>query len=375
MLRSDTNIYSEFIEQDAIEQFYEITDHDEIVAGALMPDAHKGYTLPIGGVVASKGLIFPAFVGYDIGCGMCAVKTTYRVEDVREKSRMIWREIQRRIPVGFNHHKTSQEWKNYGDIPKTVVADDIFRSREGTGWKQLGTLGGGNHFIEIGADEEQNVWIIIHSGSRGIGHAIATHYMKIAGDGKAREGFLGLDVNSDAGQDYIMDLAFGLEFALENRLQMMYNIERSFNMFLDEGMALWDGLINRNHNHAELEELGDHGNVWIHRKGATHARLGMFGVIPGNMRDGSFIVRGLGNPDSLFSSSHGAGRVLGRKQAKRDLNVDDFRDTMEGILCVANKDSLDESPFAYKDIFQVMRDQGALVETVAHVKPIFNIKG
>jgi tRNA-splicing ligase RtcB len=370
----DAKIFSEFIEQEAIDQFNEIIDHDEIVAGALMPDAHKGYTLPIGGVVASKGLIFPSFVGYDIGCGMCAIPTDFNAQSIRNNARRIWKKIQDRIPVGFNHHKEAQTWDRFEKIPKTWAALDIFHFKDGVGFRQLGTLGGGNHFIEIGADDNEKVWVIIHSGSRGIGHAIATHYMKIAGGGKAREGFFGLDVNSQDGKDYIKDLNFGLQFALDNRLHMMQVIELCVTEFCD-GQFMWDSLINRNHNHAELENLKGHGDVWIHRKGATHASQDMFGVIPGNMRDGSFIVRGLGNVDSLFSSSHGAGRVLGRKKAKQTLSIRDFESTMSGIVANVDADRLDESPAAYKCIFQVMKDQQELVEVVAHSLPILNVKG
>ena len=370
----DAKIYSEHIDPAAISQFYDIIKNDEIVAGALMPDAHKGYSLPIGGVVASKGLIFPSFVGYDIGCGMCAVKTSFDKQSVLNNAKSIWNKIQELIPVGFNHHSDGQYWDDYDVIPKTETAEKIMNFKDGTGWRQLGTLGGGNHFIEIGSDEDDKVWVIIHSGSRGIGHAIATHYMKIAGGGKAKEGFYGLDVESQDGKDYIKDLNFGLAFALSNRKQMMERVEVAMRVFCD-GHFSWRDLINRNHNHAELRQTIGFGDVWIHRKGATHAEDGMMGVIPGNMMDGSFIVKGKGNPESLYSSSHGAGRVLGRKQAKETLNMEDFTKVMEGIVANVDKNRLDESPFAYKDIYQVMKDQEDLVEVVVHVKPIINVKG
>lgn len=198
--------------------------------------------------------------------------------------------------------------------------------------------------------------------------------MKIAGDGKAREGYYGLDATSQDGEDYIIDLNFGLEFALENRKMMMAQIEIAMNTFCD-GEFIWHSLINRNHNHAELKNHPKFGEVWIHRKGATHAETDMMGVIPGNMLDGSFIVRGKGNSDSLWSSSHGAGRVLGRKQAKETLKLEDFEAVMDGIVANVDQNRLDESPFAYKDIYQVMSDQVSLVDVVAHVQPILNVKG
>lgn len=238
------------------------------------------------------------------------------------------------------------------------------------GLRQLGSLGGGNHFCEVGEDEMGDVWVIIHSGSRGIGHTVATHYMRIAsGDGKAHEGHFGFDGNSVDGASYIVDLNFCLAFALENRHEIMRRIVGVMDTVVT-GEAIWPALINRNHNHAELKD-----GMWIHRKGATHAEAGMMGVIPGNMRDGSFIVRGKGNPEALWSSSHGAGRVLGRKEAQRVLNMDDFAATMQGVTALVTTDTLDESPFAYKNIFSVMTQQSDMVETVAHVKPILNIKG
>ena len=353
--------------QAAIKQLSEFIDgQDNIVKAAIMPDAHKGYSVPIGSVFASDGVIYPSAVGYDIGCGMIAIPTTFNTEDIRSNSKKIFESIYRAIPVGFNHNQKETEWVSK-DIPLTYKMQEIFAKN---GLRQLGSLGGGNHFIEIGVDVDGVVWIIIHSGSRGIGHAAATHYMRLAsGDGKAREGHFGFDVNSQDGKDYITDLNFCLEFALENRKEMMRRIEREISHYC-VGSASWEFLINRNHNHAELKD-----GMWIHRKGATHAEESMMGVIPGNMRDGSFIVMGKGNPDSLWSSSHGAGRVLGRKEAKRVLNMDQFADSMIGVVARITDDTLDESPFAYKNIFDVMEQQKDLVEVIAHVLPIINIKG
>lgn len=369
-------IYAEYIEGKALSQFYDAMKSDFAVQGALMPDAHAGYSLPIGAVVAASGVVVPAWVGYDIGCGMCAVPTEFNVHSIHHYAQEIWELIQKTVPVGFNHRTKPTQWSRYEQIEKTAVTAEMFETA-GNGFKQLGTLGGGNHFIEIGVDDDKRVWVIIHSGSRNVGHKIATHYMNIAGGGKAREGHYPLDVASLDGENYIKDLNFGLEFALENRMVMMRDIERCIKSFKGIGGEFcWEDLINRNHNHAEFRAIeGYPEGVWIHRKGATHADAGMKGVIPGNMRDGSFIVRGLGNPDALFSSSHGAGRVLGRRVAKETLSVDEFRETMKGIISTASKSTLDESPMAYKDIYEVMDQQDALVEIIAHVKPILNVKG
>lgn len=362
----NTHIFAEVLETEALEQFESAMSQPFSVKGALMPDAHAGYSLPIGAVVATEGVILPAWVGYDIGCGMCAVPTTFKRSDVETNAKQIFDSIYRGVPVGFNHNQKDSVW-DYSALKHTSALATIFVKN---GLRQLASLGGGNHFIEIGYDEDDAVWIIIHSGSRGIGHAVATHYMKLAsGDGKAREGHFGFAVDSTDGQNYIDDLAFCLAFALENRHQIIQRVVREMVHYC-EGSADWERLINRNHNHAELKD-----GLWIHRKGATHAEAGMMGVIPGNMRDGSFIVEGKGNPDALWSSSHGAGRVLGRKAAQRSLSVEQFTETMRGVVAKVDAETLDESPFAYKDIFDVMRQQSEMVTIKHHVKPIINIKG
>ena len=373
----------ENIEGAALSQFYDAMKQDYVVKGALMPDAHAGYALPIGAVVATEGVIVPSWVGYDIGCGLCAIPTTFDRGYVEANKKAIFDQIYRDVPTGFDHNKAAAEWTYEGPVSDFVKSEIIAKGAPG---KQIGTLGGGNHFIEIGHDEQDRIWIIIHSGSRNVGHKIATHYMKLAsGDGKAREGHYGLRVDSPEGQDYINDLAFGLQFALDNRRTMIQRIIKAIWRKVDhrgcQNVADMSLLINRNHNHAEMKMMPHDGPtrdlrpMWIHRKGATHAEEGMLGVIPGNMRDGSFIVRGKGNPDSLFSSSHGAGRVLSRTKAKETLNMDDFKATMTGIQAKVVNSTLDESPFAYKSIFDVMAMQTELVDVVHHVKPLINIKG
>ena len=360
-------IFAEVVGQGALEQFESAMLCGFTVQGALMPDVHLGYSLPIGAVVATEGVVVPAWVGYDIGCGMCAIKTGFSAEEVRANAKNIFDEIYRRIPVGFHHNKKPSEWA-HGHLRVSAKTTEIFAK---DGLSQLCSLGQGNHFCEVGEDAEGNVWIVLHSGSRGIGHAVASHYMRLAsGDGKAREGHYGLSVDTSEGKDYIDDLAFCLAFALENRKQMLVRAMESIGKYCGGTFGSPEGIINRNHNHAELRD-----GLWIHRKGATHAEEGMMGVIPGNMRDGSFIVRGKGNPDALYSSSHGAGRVLGRKEAQRTLNVEQFKESMVGIVAKVGDSTLDESAFAYKDIFEVMRLQETLVDVVAHVRPIINIKG
>lgn len=361
------HIFSDNIEQGALDQFASAMEQDFTVRGALMPDAHQGYSLPIGGVVATEGVILPSWVGYDIGCGMCAIRTDFDRFDVAANAKEIFDEIYKSIPVSFKHNSTPSYNPHSFDhcSEQLKLIYKLFR-----GDHQLCSLGGGNHFIEIGYDESGAVWIIIHSGSRGFGWNVAKHYMcQASPTGRASEGHFGFDISSDLGQSYITDMSYCLDYALENRKQMINRVLKVLGKIC-AGAVAPDQLINRNHNHATERD-----GMWIHRKGATHAEAGMMGVIPGNMRDGSFIVRGKGNPDALWSSSHGAGRVLGRKAAKRELNVADFESTMQGITAKVGAGTLDEAPMAYKNIFEVMRLQSDMVDVVHHIKPLINIKG
>ncbi len=361
------NVFAEIggIEPSAMNQMYEAMAQDFVVKGAIMPDCHQGYTLPIGAVVACRDMVVPAYVGYDIGCGVCAVKTNLKREDLVDLEEL-HRDLHKAIPVGNALLKTAVNWK----FPNhTQVGADVYKKRKGA--LQLGTLGGGNHFLEIGYDEDDNVWVSIHSGSRGVGHGIAEHYMKLASGGeKAKEGHYGFNVNSQEGKDYILDLNFALQFALDNRRTMMNEALNVLGFFSHYKQVETVEFINRNHNHAELVD-----GLWIHRKGATHAEDGMMGVIPANMRDGVFIVKGKGNPESLNSSSHGAGRVMGRFKAKKKLSLEKFQEDMVGVVASVSKNTLDEAPDAYKNIFEVMDFQKELVDVVAYVKPLVSVKG
>jgi tRNA-splicing ligase RtcB len=367
-------IYSDDIEPQALDQFYDVMEQDFVIKGALMPDAHLGYTLPIGGVVATDGVIVPAYIGFDIGCGVVAYKTDHYHSNMEDNKKAIFDQIHRDLPTGFSAHTSERHINDdlKSDIRNTcdTVGEDFSDAM-----KKIGTLGGGNHFCEIGYDDNNAVWIIIHSGSRHLGHSIASHYMKLAsGSTKAKEGHFGFDEASKNGKSYIRDMNVALDYALQNRKMMVGIVNNAINKVLGvkppKIVLTEDNFINRNHNHAEEKD-----GMWIHRKGATHAEDGMMGVIPGNMRDGSFIVRGKGNPDSLYSSSHGAGRVLGRMKAKRTLDMDEFKSTMGDIQAGVGKNSLDESPMAYKNIFDVMNNQTTLVDVVVRVRPIINIKG
>ncbi len=414
-------IYAELLDDGAEQQFLEVLNEPYVTYGALMPDAHKGYTMPIGGVCSTKEMVVPQFVGFDIGCGMCAYKTDYTKEQIEANADVIYEKIVAKIPLGFKTHKEHQSLKI--DLPKTDFAEHVLQT---TGLKQLGTLGGGNHFIEVGYGADEKAWIVIHSGSRGFGHKIASYYMQeaynlknpseakleaLVEDFKQRnvkfkevnperfekalakftekqklnilkkakldniKEILPLAVNSKLGQDYIKDQNFALQFALENRKRMISDIHEIMNEVMGGNFTFKTEdevrFINRNHNHAEYDETRQE---WIHRKGATHAEKGMRGVIPGNMRDGSFVVIGKGNSDSLASSSHGAGRVMSRMKAKKNVSMEAFEASMKGIRGTVDENTLDESPFAYKDIFEVMRLQDDLLEVEEHIKVLINVK-
>lgn len=388
---NNLNIFSIDIDGKTLNAMHEVMKHDWVVAGALMPDAHFGmeHSLPIGGVVATKGVIVPAYVGYDIGCGMCAVRTTYKLSDIISHREEIFQKLIDTIPigVGVGRDRAVYTYRTIFDAFQLECSDFLSSYIKKNGVADCGSLGSGNHFLEIGSDENDNVWIIIHSGSRGTGHACASYYMVQAQPFTgSKEGHFPLNVDSTIGSAYIRDLAFMLEFALANREILIHDTLNCIDSVI-AGKVIskipfsksmlhtrWyvDSFINRNHNHAECKD-----DMWIHRKGATHAENGMMGVIPGNMRDGSFIVKGKGCKASLCSSSHGAGRVLGRKEAKRKLDPSELVSAMKGITSGVENDPqafLDEAPLAYKDIFRVMQEQQDLVEVVAHVKPIINVK-
>ena len=352
----------------ALSQFYEAMKQPFAVKGAVMPDVHKGYSLPIGSVVATRGVIVPSWVGYDIGCGVGAMKLNIDSRAILDRSDEVYELIKQRVPMGTSKHKDPVLELATLISPRTAISKSQYSGRGAE--LQLGTLGGGNHFIEIGEDHEHSLWVIIHSGSRGTGHGIAGEYMKLASrSDKAKEGHYPLFVDCDEGRDYIYDLKWALEYALLNRRAMLRIVREALQELLGTTI-LTKTFINRNHNHAELK-----GGLWIHRKGATHADAGMYGVIPGNMRDGSFIVIGRGNEDALCSSSHGAGRVLGRNKASKTLSLEEFQHKMNGIRANVSQGTLDESPMAYKNIFEVMEMQKDLVDVVAHIKPIINLKG
>jgi len=361
-------------------QFEECYSHDFVFSAALMPDAHSGYVAPIGAVLETKGYVVPSWVGFDIGCGLIALRIKAKdiLKKIQEKKKEIYKEVLKKVPMGLGEvnseknitEKTKKEFKFLLEkFEKGVYDKKILNFLKNSALKHLGTLGAGNHFIEIGFHKKE-VWVIIHSGSRGIGHEIAKKYMiKASSDKKTYEKTFPLEVKSQIGKEYLNILDFALDFALLNRLEMSYKIKEAIENVLNEkiSLELW---ANKNHNHAIYEK-----GKFIHRKGATPAKKKEKGIIPGNMRDGTYLIEGLGNSKFLYSSSHGAGRRLSRAEAKKKITQEEFEKSMEGIQANLSGKIIDEAPMAYKNIDKVMNAQKKSVKIIKHIKPIINWKG
>ena len=357
---------------------------------ALMPDAHLGKGSMVGSVIATKDAVIPATVGVDIGCGMMAVKTPFKSGILDRKRPEFRHEIERAIPVGFNDYKEpvdeSNEWDGWSEFDRLHKG---VQDRKRKAMKQLGTLGGGNHFIEVCLDTDDYVWLMLHSGSRNIGNEVATRHIATA---KSLH-----DLNSLPSPDlayfvsetpefkaYWHDLDWSQRYAMLNREVMMKRLIKSFNRMFDADLDLDSAIANRksqidivvncHHNYVAIEEhFGD--KVYVTRKGAINAEDGRYGIIPGSMGAKSFIIKGLGNPQSFNSCSHGAGRKMSRTKAKSKYTIDDLKKQTAGVECRKDKGVVDEIPGAYKDIEEVMRAQNDLVEIVAELKQVICVKG
>lgn len=363
----------EKLEQTAQQQIYKNLELDFLIKLAIMPDCHAGYTLPIGGVALLDCVISPEYVGYDIGCGMCYVDTGFPANEFFRtpgSKTLFFNEIYERIPVGFNSRKSALEYKDFKNASKNL---ELYNKVFNRLYIQLGTLGGGNHFIELGENKAGNLTITIHSGSRNVGHSIASYYMKMSktDDLHLPKGFL--DFNSELGKQYFEDMNFALDYALENRKTMMKEILYMLGYNNNEAKKLMDiKMINENHNHASIHK----DDLILHRKGATQSEKGQMGIIPGNMRDGVYVTEGLGNEEYLCSSSHGAGRKYSRKKAKEEISLDSFETSMVGIVAKIDMRTIDESPDAYKDFHEIISMQEDIViKTVDLAKPLINVKG
>jgi tRNA-splicing ligase RtcB len=364
------------------------------VAG--MPDVHWGKGATVGSVIATKRAIVPAAVGVDIGCGMMAVRTSLTADQLPDTLSEIRAEIERAVPKGFESSQSAGHAKGGWAVTPNAIARtwyERFEERwrkivakhskvEGKTSDQLGSMGGGNHFIEICLDEEERVWVMLHSGSRGTGNRIGSYFIEAAKEAIAKQtldfhladrDLAFLTEGSELFDDYIEAMSFAQDYAMANRELMMARVLEALRKhappFKTEKKA-----INCHHNYATREfHFGE--QVWVTRKGAVSARRGELGIIPGSMGTGSFIVEGLGNSESFESCSHGAGRLMSRGQAKKLISLDDHRAAVAGIECRVDEGVLDESPAAYKEIGAVMDAQTDLVAIKHRLRQVINVKG
>ena len=387
-------IWTDEIELEALQQLHNIANmpfiHQHI---AVMPDVHYGIGATVGSVIATKKAIIPAAVGVDIGCGMMAVETNLTANDLPESLKEIRDDIERAIPHGFITIQGISTKGNFDLVTTSNVArwetlnkDFEFilakhnKIKDSKPLHQLGTLGGGNHFIEICLDLNNKVWVMLHSGSRGVGNLVGRYFIELAKKDMRiyhinlkDEDLSYLSEGTQYFDDYIFALNWAQRYASENRISMMESVltvlRKHLKPFIIEKEA-----INCHQNYATIENhYGE--NVWITRKGAVRAREGDLGIIPGSMGAKSFIVRGKGNKESFCSCSHGAGRKMSRNEAKKFFTIEDLKKQTENIECRKDDGVIDEIPSAYKNIDIVMENQSDLVEIVAQLKQIICIKG
>ncbi|MCP4341341.1 MAG: RtcB family protein [Desulfobulbaceae bacterium] len=364
------------LESGALQQAYEVASLPYTFKHvALMPDCHRGYGVPIGGVLATKDVVIPNAVGVDIGCGVQVCRLP--IHDLsREQVQMARKGIRKVVPTGFRHHKRGQK-ESY--MPDGHDSLEIVGREYQSARKQLGTLGGGNHFIELQKGNDGWIYIMIHSGSRNLGLKVAKHYRDIAKELRIKkEGIVKdlsyLKLNTDTALDYLKEMDYCVRFAHASRSLMMNRCIEVLESIMD-----FDGHRSRldiAHNYAS-EEVHFGERVLVHRKGATSAYDGELGIIPGDIGSSSFIVEGLGNADSFCSCSHGAGRVLGRAKAKDTLDLDEEMKKLDdqGIVHdIRSRGKLDEAIGAYKDIQDVMKNQRDLVKIKVELKPLGSIK-
>ncbi len=347
---------------------------------AVMPDAHAGKGMPIGGVLATKGVIVPNAVGVDIGCGMCAMKTSLKAAALSQGELLqIVSHIRRTIPLGFEHQATPVDERLLPEADWEKLP--FLRDRKKQLQQELGTLGGGNHFIEIQKDTAtDDVWVMLHSGSRHIGLSVAHHYDRQArfwcnkwyADTLPDLAFLPIEVQE--AKNYFNEMNYCVRFASANRLKMMEEVKQGFADTCPD--VQFEETLNIAHNYAAWEKhFGV--SVLVHRKGATSAKQGETGIIPGSMGTKSYIVEGLGNPESFMSCSHGAGRKLSRTQALKTLSLEEECRKMDekGILYSMRQKGLDEAPGAYKDIETVLENERDLVRPLVELVPLAVVKG
>lgn len=368
------------VETEAKRQVENVSSLPFVKHVAVMPDVHYGKGATVGSVIASNRAVIPAAVGVDIGCGMIATKTSLRGSDLPDSLKGIRSQIESMVPVGMNRNKEMDNhaklyWDRLLAEPKSYLVEDQKNPE-----LQLGSLGGGNHFIELCLDENEDVWIMLHSGSRNVGNLIGRKFIELAKK-DMEKWFISLPDNdlsylvedSEHFDQYVNAVSQAQDFAWANRKVMLNRVVDVLRSVFPD-MELRENAINCHHNYITKENhMGK--NLWVTRKGAVRARDGDLGIIPGSMGAKSFIVKGKGNVQSLHSCSHGAGRKMSRNAAKKKYTKDDLIRQTKGIECRKDKDVIDEIPGAYKDIDKVMAAQKDLVEVQYTLKQVMCVKG
>jgi len=379
----------------ALQQLRNIAALPWVEGVRVMPDVHLGKGATVGSVIAMRDAVSPNAVGVDIGCGMIGVRTSLTVEDLPDDLHAVRSRIEAAIPVGFHAHDEPVDLRRLRSIVGTEPAEagrgaDAFWSRFGAlhgrvsdleirARRQLGTLGGGNHFIELCSDTEGRIWLQLHSGSRNIGKTLAEQHVAVAKRLEHNQGlvdrelavFLGGTPEMDA---YLADLWWAQEYAARSRAVMMTLVVDAVRASFPDREVTFEEAVNVHHNYVAVEHVGDQELV-VTRKGAIRAGAGDLGLIPGSMGTGSYIVRGLGNPESYWSASHGAGRRMSRTKAKKTFTLDDLAAQTAGVECRKDAGVLDEIPGAYKDLDAVVAAQSDLVEVVARLTTMLCVKG
>jgi len=361
---------------------------------AVMPDVHAGIGSTIGSVIATKGAIIPAAVGVDIGCGVYAQKTNLKASDLPDSLSGLRSSIEEAIPHGRTDNGGDNDRGAWGAAPSHVLTEWAAlqstweslvsrhqRLRRSRTTKHLGTLGTGNHFIEVCLDENQDVWVMLHSGSRGVGNAIGMHFIGLAKQDMKRyfinlpdQDLAYLPEGSEHYNDYIVAVDWAQRFAMSNREIMMSSAIGALSKHVPHARRADGSAVNCHHNYVSHEKhFGE--DVTVTRKGAVAAHAGQLGVIPGSMGTRSYIVEGLGNPESFCSCSHGAGRVMSRTAARAKFTVQDHIESTKGVECRKDADVVDETPLAYKDIDDVMAAQKDLVTIKHTLKQVLCVKG
>ena len=356
---------------------------------AAMPDVHLGIGATVGSVIPTLRAIIPAAVGVDIGSGMIATRLSLNSNEIDEVSlRKVFHQIERDVPVGFKQHDENDarvsSARPFEKELKTIMHKHPgIEKRVGkhSSWvRQMGTLGGGNHFIEVCLDEAERVWVMLHSGSRGIGNAIGTYFIQLAKKDSERHQIHLPDRDlayfpegAEHFSDYVEAVGWAQDYASANRAEMMDLVLEALRRHLP-AFGVTGEAVNCHHNYVERERhYGE--DVWLTRKGAISARAGELGIIPGSMGTRSFIVRGKGSAESFQSCAHGAGRRMSRTQAEKKFTTKDLATQTEGVICRKDKGVIDEIPGAYKDIDEVMANQADLVEVVHPLKQVICVKG